>query len=216
MGLSISTGTLSFLRSEDPDGCESFRRQLDEVNRLLRSNGLPEHHEPAILPRLQSRFTHIGQPYSWLHYLRRAVAHAMEGCTQLEPLGAEEDPIADPLYDSVLFSFASHLVCHSDCEGFYVPVDFLEPLYDDLPSGDEHCILGGILGSSQGAMRELIHVAPLLDIPVEKGKLSDQQFARIENECTERSPFWIERLVWLKFFEQARLSIEYRTAISFG
>ena len=59
--------------------------------------------------------------------------------------------------------------------GLLRPIDFPEPLYDELPDGDPHCIEGGILGSSQGAMRELVRVAPLLDISLTAGILGDEQ-----------------------------------------
>ena len=80
---------------------------------------------------------------------------------------------------------------------------------------DEHCVHGGILGSSQGAKRELIQVAPLLGIRLTKGKLSNREAAKINKEKESDTPFWIERQVWLTFYEEARLSIEYNTAIVF-
>src|SRR5262249_35857645 len=124
MGLSISVGALVFALEHDPESADDLRRELAEVNRVLRANGLPEHHEPETLPPLQSRFRHVGQPYDWLHYLRRAVAHAILGKRTLKPAGRRREPSEDPAYDRVLCSSDSHVVCHSDCEGFYVPVDF--------------------------------------------------------------------------------------------
>jgi hypothetical protein len=216
MGLSMSVGYLAFLNREEPDDCFGLRRQLTEVNRVLRANGLPPHEEPESLPELEFRYRHVGLPYTMLHYLRRAVAHAMSHRNMLEPVEPGVDPSEDHLYDKILCSSESHLICHSDCEGYYVPVDFPEPLYDDLPDGDRHCIHGGILGSSQGVLRELLLTAPLLDIPVLQGALNDREFARIHDEPQDATPFWIERQVWLKFFELARLSIQFKTAIVFG
>jgi hypothetical protein len=216
MGLSMSVGVLAFQRKHAAEDAEALRQELADVNRLLRSNGLPPHEEPEKLPRLKSRFRHVGQPYGWLQYLRRAVAHALRGRKKLKPIGRSKDPTKDPLHHDVLFAAESHVICHSDCEGFYVPVDFPDPLYDDLPDEDEHCIIGGILGSSQGAMRELVLVAPLLGVELADGVLSDQEAEKIHQEQEEDSPFWIERQVWLEFFETARLSIKYKTAIVFN
>jgi hypothetical protein len=216
MGLSMSVGTLAFCKKEDPEAYESLREDFKAVNRLLVANGLPPHKEPEKLLRMKSRFKHLGQPYGWLQYLRRAVAHAIRGRTKLKPLGKGKEPERDRLYDDVLFSCDSHIVCHSDCDGFYVPVDFPDPLYDDLPDEDPGCIVGGILGSSQAVLRELVLTAPLLGIPVVDGQLSDKDFRTIHNEPEEGTALWIERQVWLEFFEEARLSVEYKTAIVFN
>jgi hypothetical protein len=214
MGLAMSVGQLAFLRREDPEGYEPLLKAFADVNRVLEANGLPPHNEPEELPEMVERSTGVGQPYDMLHYLRRAVAHAMRGRKKLTPCTG--DPMEDDLYDRVLFSCESHVICHSDCGGFYVPIDFPEPLYDDLPDDDDDCIEGGILGSSQGAMRELVLVAPLLKIRLTRGRLSDKEAAKIDKEEEGDTPFGTERYVWLKFYEAARLSIEYGTAIVFG
>jgi hypothetical protein len=217
MGLSISVGALAYALQHDPEAAEYLRGELVEINRVLRDNKLPEHQEPETLPAFESRFKHAGQPYDWLHYLRRAVAYAIRDPSALKPNGRRKDPAKDPLYDDVLFSCDSHLICHSDCDGYYVPIDFPDPLYDELPDEDEHCVAGGILGSSQAVMRELLLVAPLLNIPVaDDGAISDENFKAIHDEKEKDSRFWIERQVWLNFFEETRFSLAYRTAIRFG
>lgn len=215
MGLSISVGVLAYNR-EDKETCVYLRHAFKEVNRLLKSNKLPLHKEPGKLSQLDYRNRSvIGQPYGNLHHLRRAVAYAIRGHTKLPDFG-EAEPCEDDMYDRVLSSFASHIICHSDCEGFYVPVDFVEPLYDDLKDSDSHCIAGGILGSSQGAMRELVKVAPLLGIRLKAGKLSDREFARLDTLSHGASSEATSVHVWLNFFEAARLSIKHATAIVFG
>jgi hypothetical protein len=104
----------------------------------------------------------------------------------------------------------SHLICHSDGGGFYVPIDFPEPLYDE-PDGE---LGGGILGSSQAALRELLQVAPLIGIQMENKLLPDSTAEEINNE--ESGPYLIERKVWLKLFERFRLSVQHRTLVAFG
>lgn len=215
MGLCITVGLMAYNRT-DKEVCASLRQEFKEVNRLLKSNHLPQHKEPATLPELPYRKrTVIGQPYGNLHHLRRAVAYALRGHEKLPDFG-DADPVKDDLYDRVLFSFASHVICHSDGDGFYVPVDFAEPLYDDLDDGDPHCITGSILGSSQGAMRELVKVAPLLGIRLRGGKLSNREFARLDALSHARSSQGTALHVWLNFYEAAQLSIEYNTAIVFN
>jgi hypothetical protein len=215
MGLSIGVGALT---SKDKEGVAYYRDCFNEVNRLLKSNELPEHKEPARLPRMdRRRRSVIGQPYGDLHHLRRAVAYAMRRRRKLPDFG-EAEPTEDEMYDRVLNSFGSHVICHSNCEGFYVPIDFKEPLYDDLKDSDPHCIVGGILGSSQGAMRELVKVAPLLGIRLNKGKLNNREFARVDTLCRKTKDWSLSNALnaWLNFFEAARLSIEHDTAIVFG
>ncbi len=153
----------------------------------------------------------LGFPYSWLHYLRRAIAYARQAPTEFSPLPQGQEASADDRIDRELSVFMdSHLICHSDCEGYYVPIDFPEPLYDD---GDE--LVGGILGSSQRALAEVILAAPLLGIELEDGKPMKTDVETIQEE-DDTHPLWIERKVWLAMYEKFRLSIEHKTAVVFG
>lgn len=142
--------------------------------------------------------------------LRRAVAFAKQAPDEFAPTPKGEDPADDErVTDELLTYIDSHLVCHSDCDGYYVPVDFPDPLYHD--SDDE--IGGGILGSSQAAMRELLLVAPLINIRVPNGAVTNQLAKAINDE--RRGKFYIERQVWLELFEAFRLSLKHRTAVKF-
>ena len=76
MGLAISVGALAELQQEDPQGAQQLIASLETANALLKQAGLPQHAEPAALPELQSRALIDSFPYSFLHYLRRAYAHA--------------------------------------------------------------------------------------------------------------------------------------------
>ena len=103
--------------------------------------------------------------------------------------------------------FDSHLLCHSDCEGLYIPVNFDEPIFDDeVPTG--------MLGSSQGLLRELIEVAPHIGIELIDDRPTPACLAEVR-EIADSGPFWRERVVWDTLFEAATLSIEHRTAIVF-
>jgi hypothetical protein len=212
MGLSVSVGLLAFLNKEDPEGAEGLREDLAHVNRVLRENGLAEHVEPEKLPELKDRAGLHGFPYSWLHYLRRAVAYARQAPKEFGPLPEGEDAAEDDRIDRELSVFMdSHLICHSDCEGFYVPIDFPEPLDDD-----EGQLPGGILGSSQQALAEVIGAAPLLGIELKKGKPTKMVIDTIREEEDDSHPLWLERKVWLCMYEKFRLSIEHKTAVVFG
>jgi hypothetical protein len=216
MGLAVSVGQLAFLHAHDPEGVEGLREALRAVNRVLAENGLPPHTEPESLPEIEDRVPLGSMPYSWLHYARRAVAYAMQPGRPFLPLREGEQPSEDPVYDDVLSSFRSHIICHSDCEGFYVPIDFPEPLYDVLDDGEPGVIQGGILGSSQGGLRELLLAAPLLDMRLVGGRLGDEQAGAICREPEGAHPHWIARQAWLYMHERLRQSVEYGAAAMFG
>jgi hypothetical protein len=153
-------------------------------------------------------------PYGWLHYLRRAVAFARQAPEEFHPVKDGEDPANDEKIDRELSVIMdSHVICHSDSEGFYVPLDFPEPLYDNR---DADGLVGGILGSSQRALQELVQAAPLLSIPVRDGDLSDDEANLILQEEEGSHPYWIERYAWLYFFDRLRASIAIRSAVVFG
>src|SRR5262249_26330785 len=128
------------------------------------------------------------------------------------PVAKGEDPVADPLVDrelSVLMD--SHLICHSDGDGFYVPIDFPEPLYDDRETGSI-----GPVGSSPQALEGLLQVAPPPEISLKKGVLSDREAERIATEDEKDHPLWIEHRAWLRLFERFRASVAHNAVVTFG
>ena len=212
MGLSLSVGYLAWLKQEDgdPEAVPGLRESLAHVNELLCANDLPEHVEPEELPNLVDRGL-LGFPYSWLHYLRRAVAYARQAPDEFGPLPEGQEASEDDRIDRELSVFLdSHLICHSDGGGFYVPIDFPEPLF-----GSDELEGGGILGSSQRALAEVILAAPLLDVELVDGKPTKTVIDTIQEE-DDSHPLWIERKVWLAMYEKFRLSIEHKTAVVFG
>lgn len=106
----------------------------------------------------------------------------------------------------------SHLLCHSDAEGFYVPIDFEDVIVDN----EDRELPGGLLGSTQRLMAELVTVAPTLGIELKNGELSDAEAKRLNREAHKRASFWVEKIVWLSLFEAARISLKYKSVISFG
>jgi hypothetical protein len=214
MGLSLNVGELAaqLEDGEDRDEVKWLRRDLKRLNKFLVKNGLPEHHEPETLPAFRYRGSLVSFPYSYTHHLRRAVAYARHAPKKFAKIDRSQNPAHDPLIiDELSIYLNCHLICHSDCEGYYVPIDFPEPLFAE----PEDKIPGSLLGSSQRLLAELIAAAPFLGIRLSKtGKLSDKEAAKLTDESTHK--YGLERLVWFAYYETAKDSVEYNTVISFG
>ena len=213
MGLAISVGALAELQQEDPEGAQDLLASLETANVLLKQAGLPQHAEPVALPQLQSRAQIDSFPYSFIHYLRRAYAHAaLDAQWRATPLPDGEEPAEDPVLDEAQDTFDSHLICHSDCEGFYFPLVFDEVIFAD----DEHELLGGMLGSSYKLREELVTVAPALGIFLLGDMLGDEEAERINARIEAEDGLDRELVAWLAAYEACRLSIEHKTAIVFN
>jgi hypothetical protein len=197
MGLSITVGILADLLENEPEGAEHVRSDFDIISEILGQHGLPAHEEPTSLPGLHDRSGMTGFPYSFLHYLRRFYAR---GIAQTEqpfarrlyaiwfaqpmqpppPVGHGEDPSTDP----VLIRVASpkhHLLWHSDCEGYYVPIDFPNVLED-------HRLTGGSVGSTARLLDELAVVAAPLGIVLHNGQLHEADANAIAEEDENGGP----------------------------
>lgn len=220
MGLSISVGTLDYCVEEDPEGAEWFLEEIAEVNEVLAEQGFPQHHEPERLPPMQNRSKLNGFSYSYLHHLRRIYARTIDNPDWIPtPTPRDESAAEDDAVEEQTYMINSHLLCHSDCGGFYLPIEFEEVIFD---TGDGNRIPGDMLGSSYRLMEELVFIAPKLGIQLDSGNLSDAEVIKIEiaiqkeEEDESQAGLWIEKIVWLSLFEAARLSIEYKTAICFS
>ncbi|WP_225724595.1 MULTISPECIES: hypothetical protein [unclassified Nocardia] len=208
MGLAIGTHELADLLDEYPEGVEEYRADLDAINLLLAGEGLPRHDEPRVHGPVKPRGHMDSFPYSYLHYLRRAYAHAYRNPDRpLTPVADGKKPMDDPVVEMLEDLFESHLICHSDAEGYYVPIDFEEVLADED-------LTGGMVGSSVALLRELIFVAPYLGIELQDGELTDATAAAV-NETPVDHPLERERIVWLALFENARVSVANGTMITF-
>lgn len=213
MGLSISVGLLADLIENDPESAAHFEADFAVANRKLAEAGLPQHVEPRSLPPLDSRAPLDGLPYSFIHYLRRAYAHRVTTPGWIAtPLPEDVDPTEDETLEDVAGMFESHLLCHSDAEGFYLPVDFEEVIFADEGEGD---LPGGMLGSSYRLLEELVLVAPALGIALSDGQLSDEEAARIADSMGDDDGLYRETESWLLLYESARLSIAHKSAIVF-
>ncbi len=212
MGLAIETGMLADLIENDLEGADWMRESLAKVNEVLAENNLPLHSEPEQLPKMQNRAGVLSYPYSFLHHLRRVYARVTNDPEWTPtPVPEGEDPAEDPVLAEEMCMISSHLLCHSDAEGFYLPIDF-----DDVIIDDHDRVPGGFLGSSYRLMEELVRIAPKLNIILNGCQLSDAEADRINKLSESEDGMWIENAVWISLFEAVRLSIEHKTAVCFA
>ena len=204
MGLAIGVGILADLIVHDEEGAGWVRKSIDELNKVLVANGLEEHHEPEKLPALRRRSV-SSYPYSFLHDLRRAFACVV----RRKPLrtGEMSDADFDFVQDVAVDLMDSHLLSHSDAEGYYVPQAFDYPLCDDALSG-------GFAGSLPQLLKELERVAPALGISLEDGILLPAEENKLAN-VEEGDDFFREKIVWFSLYEAAKLCLKHGTLLVF-
>lgn len=207
MGLGLSVGYLADMKIHDNEGYVWAKDTFAKIAEVLKDNHCPTWEEPeelnaSLRPHLSSF------PYSWIHFLRRAYAWQNEHPGEnLPPSNGEISEEDDRMIEDVALDFRSHLLCHSDAEGHYVPIEFEEPIFDDR-------VDGSMLGSSFALKRELLRIAPLLDIKLEGDVLPDIEAARIY-AIEDDHPFFREYAVFLSLWEVTRVSLEKKTAIVF-
>jgi hypothetical protein len=206
MSLGVTVGRLAVWQ-DDREVLELIRQEIREIDRVLLANGLPAHIEPETLPKLERRSGLDHMPYSWFAALLRAIAFSRQAPEEFAAASEDDNPLDHPHVRAEQALRGSHLICQG-VEGYFVPLDFPKPLSD--PRGK---LVGRTLGSSQAALRELVAVAPVLDIRLAKGKLSNALAEKINKE--EEGPHYSERQAWLILFESFRLGIEHKAAVAF-
>ena len=178
----------------------------------------------------ETHTTHIGQPsgrmsegdrvglYSDLHVLRglalrfeRIGASALQDATE-EDLQGETDRFAEA--EPPETTRFINLVNHSDCDGVYVPLPLREPVTVSgslkLPGAEEEAVNVSI-GSSEGLLEELDELAPILEMPGDRGSLSEKHFEQAVAD--HRWP--TAAYVWGLLHWYARESVRAKTLIVF-
>ncbi|GAA1959687.1 hypothetical protein [Kitasatospora viridis] len=201
MGLSISVGLL---------GTPDMRDDARTLHRALEAAGVAWR-EPA---GADASFS-AGFPYSFLTGLRRVYAlHRLgEPVTPARRVSPEQYEEDLELVDEETYLFDSHLLCHSDCEGYYIPVDLGDPLFLPADSGVPG---GAMVGSSQNLLTELHSFAPALGIhPNPDGSLPPAEAARLAT-LLDDEPFEPELFTWHQLHQACHASVASGRAIVFG
>lgn len=198
MGLCVCVGFAADLKENDAEGYEDFKAEIAKVNQTLRAQGLPEHHEPDEVDAADFiSFDMFG--YSGLHYLRRIAAH-IRYKGKLPPPGdsdSSQDALLEQYYTesiqekapkgfrallkkaqrSKAFEF-NHLLHHSDCEGYYLPVEFTDVIFPD----PRLKVRGEMIGSAHRLLRECKRLAETLAIPDGINAEGDELWEAADNQ----------------------------------
>lgn len=225
MGLTVCVGITSEVREGDPEYLEYFDGQVEAINNVLDSFGLPEYQEPFDIED-ERTFECEMYGYSGLHYLRRLAAHlSLKG--ELPPPGdetAEGDSVLADYYKIFEASFAQgkaagmpfqHLIVHGDAEGYYVPVEFEEVLIPDASLE----IAGGMIGSSHALLKECRELAEALELPgdlsADDERLWDAAETQGEGE-TKWERYGVESFTCLRLMRACEVSVETGAAVVFA
>jgi hypothetical protein len=156
--------------------------------------------------------------YSGLHTLRRLAVHLAETGTLPDPLadahGATRDPLLKEAYarppGEPAGSF-DHLIYHSDCEGYYVPVDFGQVIADER-------LAGGYLGSSVRLLAETRRIATVLGLPEDLDPDSEEVSSACQGSAAAAEGwqrYGVESYGCLRLIQSAKHSIATGAAIAF-
>ncbi|MGX2995704.1 hypothetical protein JNUCC64_15690 [Streptomyces sp. JNUCC 64] len=207
MGLSISVGLLHDQARDDREGYEHHLAAFDRLTRALRAEGVTWEEPGPPAPPTPHTFSG-GFPYGDLTRLRRALVLAQAAPDEPVPPAPPTDDERwhhdlTRVEDETLM-FASHLLCHADNAGYYVPVDFPDPLFLPREAGVAG---GGMVGSTHRLLAELTTLAPALAI--------DPTIPTPPAPPTDEDPLSPERGAWHQLHRACRESLAGGHAIVF-
>jgi hypothetical protein len=211
MGLNMIVG----VNADVDDGdAEMLRNDFTVIGELLLSEGAGRWNEPAATET--SEFEMWG--YSGLHRVRRLAVHLAVDGRLPAPLAEGQRATDDALLKQAYAVLPSgrpgpfdHLVHHSDCEGYYVPVAFERVIVDEKVSG-------GYLGSSVRLLAETRRIAQAIGLPEDLDPDSEEVFEATDGEVPAAEGwqrYGVEAYVCLQLLRAAELSVETGSAIAF-
>ncbi|WP_050779543.1 hypothetical protein [Streptomyces sp. C] len=213
MGLNVVVGVLADAEDEYAD---MVRADFAAIGALLERAGARPWREPDALAGEPAEFESWG--YSGLHALRRLAVHLAAGEQLPPPLEEHHRASADPLLEAVYEALPTappgpfdHLVHHSDCEGYYVPVDLDHVICDERAPG-------GYLGSSVRLLAETRRLAGALGLPEGLDPHSEELFEAADAEepgAAGWQRYGVESYVCLQLLRAAELSVANGAAIAF-
>lgn len=235
MGLNIVVGYLEDLLKHDAEGASWHRQVLDDLNLVLAESNEAPHHEPEEIQGGSESWESYG--YSGLHHVRRLAAWlTINRCLppQCAYEKAADDPVLAQFYKSHidysrhgsrkgLFRLFkrkkppfSHLMLHSDAEGFYLPRALTDVIFDQhSPQRDG---IGGMVGSAQGLLAECRELALALSIPGDLDPEDDEGYENVETSPSNGQPWQrlsVETFVVTRLIAACERSLKTGAAIVF-
>jgi hypothetical protein len=186
-----------------PDA-KAYRQEFETINRLL----VKERLDPLdlnVVPNRSStpRFSASFPTSAFYELYQFYACIAAELGFTLPYTPEQEQTLASEVEDSAT-SLTNHLICHSDRDGYYLPRDFDELIFDSSKQ-----VAGEFLGSSPRLLKQLVYLAPHLQIQLENAQLTDGEVERVKTLLrVPENVFATLQMVWLALFECARVSIE--------
>ncbi len=169
--LDLVVGSMFTTRpNEDREMYEDEREWLSDIQDLLREEGV----EVDLLarPGVEIWEGEI-ERFIDLYLLRQLAAHLDQGrdvaglLAAGPPADGEPDPLLVAIWDGEQTTRFPHLINHQADGGYYLPVDFAEPIWleadeEDVAEGDDAADAFISFGSSVGLQRELAELSGLL------------------------------------------------------
>ncbi|MFI6446759.1 hypothetical protein [Kitasatospora sp. NPDC050543] len=219
MGLAITVGMLDELMDNGAEhlSSETCREEFALLSRALAEEGVtwrePEPAGPEVTGRPEAVDRFAGRiAYSDLSLLRRVLVLAAWGepVTPAPEPGSRQDELDQSRIDDQTSMFSSHLLCHSDNAGYYIPVDFDDPLF----LADRSVAGAGMVGSSQQLLAELVGFAPAIGVRRgPDGSVGEDEPARAADAPSD--PFGRETYAWHQLYRACLASIAGGRAIVF-
>ncbi|MGI5170685.1 hypothetical protein ACQEU3_40685 [Spirillospora sp. CA-253888] len=216
MGLNVVVGLLA---DADEDYAAMVRADFAAIGELLEREQAGRWAEPDPLElddEQDAEFEMWG--YAGLHTVRRLAVHLTVNRCLPAPLAGAQRAADDPLLNKAYSTPPSgppgpfdHLIHHSDCEGYYVPLDFERVIVDDKAPG-------GYLGSSVRLLAETRRVAEAIGLPEDLNPHSEEVFEAADAEGPAAEGwqcYGVEAYVCLQLIRAAKLSIATGAAIGF-
>jgi hypothetical protein len=194
--LDLLVGSIFTTRpEEDRELFEEEREWLSDIQDLLREEGV----EVDLLSRPGVEIWEGGIEHFMDLYQLRLLAAYLEQGRDITPLrdfkpeeATEPDPLLAAIWEGEQPTRFSHLINHQADGGYYLPVDFPEPIwleFDEDALEDGHDIQEPVVsfGSSIGLQRELVELADLLQQAGVSSNSAPFRCLRVLREAADQS-----------------------------
>jgi len=153
--------------------------------------------------------------YNLIHHLRRYALHIE--VNGKPPLDCSEDPCKDELllkiYDDELKTSFPHLIDHSDCDGYYIPVEFPKPIWIkpseiDIEEEVDNPLIS--IGSTINLLKELETINKYLQVNIDDLENLENYSERITGDNNE-----FVKWCWGVLYQMSTNSIKFSQPIIF-